>query len=189
MNDDLDGIFDDLRPEDFESNTTAFAELSRTNKGLEAFNTFVDEQLRAVQMMYAASRGDLYPVALLANTEIQRMYLADDNETVQNYLDRLHEEAVAMNAIWFFFSRASAVSSELVSRDEMTDATMTDPDEIKKQTGLAPGMFWYAERCEDEHTKRMGIFFDNGKGTLERPIEAPSQLGQTAELMEQVMKR
>ncbi len=187
MTDDITGIFDDLSPEDFKSTTTAFTEISRTNVGLDAFNAFVDEQLRAVQISYATAKGDMAPVAVLANDSIQRLYVPSDEETLQNYLDRLSEEAKQMGATWFFISRPTQVGSHLVGSDEVHDATTAETiQEAKEQGALQRGLFWYADRREDERQKRMGIYFDNGAGVLERPIEVPGTM-QSAVLLEAVL--
>lgn len=189
MNDEFDGIFDDLSPADFFSQTTAYQEISRTNKGLEAFNGFVDEMLRAVQMAYAMAEGDVGAIAVLANSETMRMFVPVDEETVQNYIDRLNEEAKQMNAHWFFLARATKVGSHLVDRGEMHDATQAKViEEAHDQGELQDGLFWYAERREDERQKRMGIYFDNGSGILERSMETPDT-PQGSALLESVLDR
>lgn len=189
MTDEYHGIFDDVNPEDFFSQTTAYQEVSRTNKTLDAFNGFVDEMLRAVQMAYAMAEGEISAVAVLANDETMRFYVPVDEETVQNYIDRLHEEAEQMNACWFFLARATRVGSHLVTRDDMHDATNDQVIEDAAEEGaLQDGLFWYAERREDEHQTRMGIYFDNGSNILERSMETPNT-PQTSELLGSVLRR
>lgn len=190
MSDELDGIFDNLTPEDFlvSFNTTAFQEIARVNTGLNAFNDFVEEQLRTLQATYAMTEGAMNPIAILANQHTQRLYLPSEEETVQNYLDRLTEEARAMDACWFFIARRTEVGAHIIEPDESHDVADMDVTKKAQESGaLSPGVFWYAERREDEHQRRMGIFFDNN-GVLERPVEVPDN-PQPIAILEQVLRR
>lgn len=187
--DDLDGIFDDLTPEDFEIDTTAISEISRENRGVEAFNAFVDEQIRALRMAYSAGAGHINPVTTIANAQVQRLFLPNSDETLGDYFERLHDEAEKMQGSWLFIARRTQVGSHLIAPSEMHDATQSPVIQEAEAAGmLKDGVIWYGESRETgEIHRRLGILFDDGHGNLERPVESPPEANQRMELFERIL--
>jgi hypothetical protein len=171
--DELAGIFDDLSPEDFNVETTAIEEISRTNEGVDAFNSFVDEQMRAYRVAWVANHGRANPIAVLASPTMQRVFTPDAEETLGEYVKRLHREAIRMEAIWIFSARKTIVGSFMA--DEDTD--IGDPEVIAEAMAAgkaSEGVEWFAERREgDENHQRFGIM-QSVDGRLSEPREAAS---------------
>lgn len=175
--DEYTGIFDSITPQDFILESTAVSETERANHGADAFNAFVDEQMRAVRTAFMASEGNLQPIALLANQTTQRAFTPDDEETVGEFIKRLNREAKHMGAMWTFYACKTLVQTEQVDPSELTDAT--DRDEVQAAIAagtMAPGVLWYAERREgDEEHRRQGVMKEVGPGKL-GPSEEASAL-------------
>jgi len=177
LSDEFSGIFDHLDPEDFTLTTSAVDEVSRENKGIDAFNAFVDEQLRAVRMAYKAAEGVINPIAILASPAKQRMFTPEADEDMGQYVKRLNREAKAMGATWVFISRKTLVGSRMVSPDQLRD--VNDPDEVQKaiEDGLlVTGLIWFAERREgDERHRRHGVIESNANHQLKEPSEGSEE--------------
>lgn len=170
------GVFDHLTPEDFNLDaTTAISEIPRTNHGVDAFNSFTEEQLRAVHTAFMASEGHLQPIALLANETTQRAFTPDDEETVAEFIKRLNREAQRMRAVWTFYACKTLVSVEMVSPDD-EQPDVNDPEEIAaavERGQMQPGVLWYSERREgDEQHRRQGVMAEAGPGRLGPTQEA-----------------
>jgi hypothetical protein len=169
-NDDFDddfeyeGIFDDLTPQDFARDTSARIRAPRTNE----FDAFVDEQIRAVRMAWIASETYMNPLALVANHDEQLVFIPDDDETLREFVARMHREAVKMGAIWTFVAQRCMVTS-LGHDDGSYDGDLDDPEVIEKAMAdgtLVLGVQWYAERREGgERQQRHGQLHDEN-GTL-----------------------
>lgn len=176
MSDELDGIFDDLKPEDFFLETSAIEEVSRTSKGAEMFSAFVDEQLRAIRLAYAASQGQVNPIAILANTERQRVFSPEDDENMGQYTSRLNREAKLMGATWVFISRKTLVAAHHVSPDQIHDTN--DPEAVAQAIAdgvLKTGLIWFSERRENgERHRRHGIIEALPNHNLGQPVEGDS---------------
>lgn len=182
--DEIEGFFDDLTPEHFHQDSSSFVEMSRPN---ETFDAFVGEQVRATQIAYATAEGSMAPVAALVNAETLRMFVPQDEETLGDYLQRLHTESLDMDARWFYLARATQVASHLVRPEDLHDATQGEVVEGAKEANvLVDGLIWYAEARGEAPEKRMGIFYDNNDGVLERPIAVS---GQQSALLEAVLAR
>lgn len=154
MSDELTGIFDHLTPDDFNLQTTAVDEMARTNIGIDQFNAFVDEQLRSIRLGWSIGDGYFCPVAVLANEGVQRVFAPDDEETLGDFVNRLHRESDQMRATWLFFALQTTVATY-----QHEDADAVDSADALEKGGeeAGPGLFWYAERREDERHRRHGI--------------------------------
>lgn len=170
MNNEYEGIFEDATVADFMRKTSAKIDLARTDRqGLDAFNLFVDEQLRAVRMAWIAAETYMQPLVLLVNHHQQRVFTADDDETVGQFFDRMHREAVAMEATWLFVAKRTMVGYLGSALDVEQDVDVTDPEEYERAVvaGIVRlGVMWYAERREgNERHHRHGQMQDE-EGTL-----------------------
>lgn len=186
-NDEFTGIFDNLNPDDFTLETSAIDETSRENLGVEAFNAFVDEQLRALRISYAAADGELIsPVSILASPVLQRVFSAEDDENMGQYVARLHREAKRMGATWVFTSKQTLVGTALMLPDDMVDINDSKAvDKAIEEGRMEEGIFWYAERREgDERHNRQGIIRVVGN-KLGAMTEGPAQ--QQIPLMAQIL--
>ena len=172
--DELTGIFDHIRPEDFILETTAIQEYERTNEGVEAFNAFVDEQLRAARQSWIAAEGEVQPIAILASTTKQRVFTPDDEETLGEWVQRLHREAQRMQANWVFLTKRTMVGSAAPGAQ---DVDFNDQEAVQAaiEAGtLVDGSLWYAERREGgERHHRFGIMRAKN-GRLAEMEEGPS---------------
>lgn len=168
------GVFDDLTPEDFTRETSARAEVPR----ISGFDAFVDEQLRAVRTAWIASETWMQPLALIANHEKQRIFIPDDDESLRQFVARMHREAVEMGAVWTFVARRAMVVTFGVD-DGTFDRDLDDPESIEQaiaQGILRLGVQWYAERREGNESQRRHGQFQDEDGTLGALIEgAPLQ--------------
>lgn len=175
----FEGIFDDLTPDDFARETSARSEVPRTNKGADAFNQFVEEQLRAVRTAWITSETWMQPLAVVANHEKQRIFIPDDDETLGQFVQRMHREAVAMGAIWTFVAKRSMVANLGEALPVERDIDANDPEAFRRAEaeGLVQlGVIWYAERREGvQRQHRLGQMQDMD-GTLGELFEgAPNQ--------------
>lgn len=187
MDDDFSGIFDHLTPEDFHLDTSAIQEVARENKGIEAFNEFVDEQIRSLQVSYVAAQGEVRPIAILASPTVQRVFTPDGDELLNDFVARLKRESRWIGATWFFFSKKTLVGRHLVESDRVHDTN--DPEVVQKaidEGRMQVGMFWHAERREgDERHHRSGIMLPEGNG-LGPSVEGPAT--QTVPLLADVLE-
>lgn len=176
--DEFDGIFDNATVEDFMRETSARSEVKMRNEGLEAFNTFVEDQLRAVRTAWIAAETYMQPLAIVANQDKQRIFIPDDDETLGQFVERMHREAKKMKAIWTFIAKRTMVARVADGLDD-DDTDVTDSDKWQEilDAGLAQlGVIWYAERREGKtRMHRHGQMVDDN-GALDDPIEgAPQQ--------------
>lgn len=169
MSDEYDGIFNDATVADFMRETSARVEMAQTGHGVDDFNRFVDEQLRAVRMAWIAAETYMQPLAVIANGSQERIFIPDDDETMGQFVERMHREATAMEATWAFVAKRSMVASLGSAVDVDQDIDVTDPEEWEKAIAdgiVRLGVVWYAERREgDERHHRHGQMQDED-GTL-----------------------
>jgi hypothetical protein len=102
--DELTGIFDGLTPADFDVDTTAIASMAGCYAGAEVLDGFVEHQLNAVRLAFAMSDGWLFTTAVLAGHEGLRTFVADDDETLHDFVARIRGEAARMRAHWCFMA-------------------------------------------------------------------------------------
>lgn len=183
----LKGIFDNLKAEDFAQETTAIQEVSHPG-GSQTFDDFVAEQTRSLQIAYAAATGAINPVAVLATKATQRMFLPTEEETLGAYIERLHTEAARMKATRLFIARKTLVAARLIPEDQVQDVASEDMIKDAHERGiLEPGVVWYAEHYQDGgRLHRVGVMFDND-GKLDRPSEAPPSSDQRMEVFEGIL--
>jgi len=164
VTDEYDGIFDDASVEDFLRESSAKSEVPRTNDRLDTFNQFVEEQLRAVRTAWIAAETYMQPLALVANQEKQRIFIPDDDETLGQFVDRMHREAKAMDATWTFIAQRTLVGSSYGPPVDVSDDEAVN--EAIKEGLLHLGLLWYAEqRDEGNRYHRHGQMVDDN-GTL-----------------------
>lgn len=177
--DEYTGIFDGATMDDFLRETSARSEVPRTNHGAEAFNQFVEEQLRAVRTAWIAAETYMQPLAIVANHDTQRIFIPDDDETLRQFVQRMHREAVAMGAIWTFVAKRTMVATLGEALEVEQDIDVTDPDEWEKAVaaGLVRlGVTWYAERREGKSRQHRHGQMADEEGTLGELVEgAPNQ--------------
>jgi hypothetical protein len=182
-NDDLTGIFDNATVLDFtKTKSSAFSELFYPDAqypngqvGVEAFNAFVAEQLRATGYAFHASDGQINPIGVLGNETMRRAFSPDDDEILGQYLQRLGREARAMQATWFFISQITPTGwfAEQESQPEATSAEAVAA--AGGASAMTNNIYWYAERREDDQEHRHGIIEILPSNRLGRAMEAISQ--------------
>jgi hypothetical protein len=177
MSDQYEGIFNDATVEDFLRETSARVEMPQSGQGIDAFNRFVDQQLRAVRMAWIAAETYMQPLAVIANGQQERIFIPDDDETMGQFVERMHREALAMEATWAFISKRTMVANLGVATDTGYDVDVTDPEQWEKAVAagiVRLGVVWYAERREgDERHHRHGQMQDE-EGTLGEMSEGSS---------------
>jgi hypothetical protein len=102
--DELSGIFDGLTPEDFVVESTAIAAMAGCYSGPDILDGFVEHQLSAVRLAFAMSEGWLRTTAVLAGLQGLRTFVADDDETLDDFVSRVRGEAARMQAHWCFIA-------------------------------------------------------------------------------------
>lgn len=168
--DELTGIFDRLSPSDFDRPTSAVVEdeVRETN-----FDDFVESQFRAIRYAFAASSGDLDPLATISSKTIERVFAADDDETLGAYIDRIAREASTIGANRVFIFRKTVVGKFIADKPLTTDSTEA------MQKALDAGetqeaVYWYAQDRET-NTTRHGFIAIEGMAALGEVFEAPPQ--------------
>lgn len=151
--DELTGIFDNLKPEDFSVG-------DGPNLGHAAFDKFVGDNLRTVRTGFLASDGHLNPIAVLSDSQTQVVLVPEGAETLGDWLERLRSEAQKLGATWFFLCRKTMVGHYQSSGSEpVPDAT--DPNAVAEAMSkglMSEGLFFYAERMENgDRESRHGL--------------------------------
>lgn len=173
--DEFTDIFAEATVADFLRSSSARDEMARTDD----FDTFVAEQIRAVRTAWIASETYMQPLALVADDRTQKIFIPDDDETLRQFVERVHREAKAMGATWTFVAKRTMVAS-FGATDDGYDVSIDDEEAWEKAVaeGLVNlGVVWYAEH-RDEHTmqRRHGQMQDED-GTLGRLIEGAANQG------------
>lgn len=151
---------------DFARETSALDEHARVNRGTEAFGAFVDEQIRAVRISWITSETYMQPLGVLANASRQRVFIPDEDETNEDFANRLAREAKAMDAIWTFVCLRTMVGSGSRAAGAID---VDDEEEMYRalEAGeLSLGVMWYAERNEDDVRQRRHGHIIDEDGTL-----------------------
>lgn len=176
-NDFIDGIFDNLAPEDFVIETSAIgvcdlASLDAQFIGPEAFERFVNRQVEVVRISYSASEGMLNTVAILGTREMQYIFMPDLDEDLEGYMKRMRREAQNLNASWTFIARKCHVGTTAWTTmgEEADDAEVGDEDVFQRAAAagkMKVGVLFYAQRREGgavDH--RQGYLQDMGDSVL-----------------------
>lgn len=168
----LTGIFDHLNPDDFGHETSALDETRPPRK----FQTFVDNSLNALRVAFAASDGNLNPVAVLASSTVQRMFGPNDDESLADYIVRLANEARIIGAHWVFIStrtEGALVEVEYDGTTPLNGINNIDDMTAVQEQGLDEEMVYYyaVQVTNDEVTRRQGLL----------PITASNSLGEIRE--------
>ena len=115
--DTLTGIFDSLTPEDFVVESTAIASMDGCYAGAEVLDGFVEHQLNAVRLAFSMADGWLVTTAVLAGREGLRTFVADDDETLFDFVARVRREAARMQAHWCFMATQTLIGPAAASED------------------------------------------------------------------------
>ena len=134
----------------------------------------IDEQLRAVRTAWIAAETYMQPLAIVANESKQRIFIPDDDETLGQFSERMHREAVGMKAIWTFVAVRTMVANLGDPEPVEQDIDVDDPDEWEKAVaaGLVQlGVAWYAERREGKVRQRRHGQMQDEDGVLGDLVE------------------
>lgn len=166
--DELTGIFDEITPEDFVRKTSAKIEThlpGSPNQGPEAFAKFVEHNIEVVRSSALhAGNNDINPVAVLANASNQWIFSPTPEENMGQYIQRLHDEAVQLDATWVFISRQTMVAAgPAIDPPDTNDQAAVQ--QALKDGILKKGVIFFAQRHEgDEWEHRHGMMQGEGTG-------------------------
>ncbi len=152
--DDLTDIFEDLKPEDFiQSESTAVGIVALASQdaefvGAEAFARFIARSLNDVRVAYAASAGDINPIAILATATTQYLFVPDEDDSLGSWADRLRREAATLGATWVFITRKTMVGTSDQPADTQVGSQKAYDLAIERGDDLRPGMLFYVQRRE-----------------------------------------
>lgn len=161
-------FLDEATGGDFFRETSALDEHSRGARkrgalqGADGFASFVEEQIRTVRISWLTSETYMQPLGVLANSSVQRVFLPDEDETLEDFANRLAREARLMKAFWTFVCIRTMVGSASRAAGPLD---VDDEEEMYRalEAGeLSLGVMWYAERIEGEvRQRRHGHLVDN----------------------------
>lgn len=140
MSDEYNGIFDDLNPNDFHGVTS-------WPHSYDSFDEFVDFEIMSTRKAWLASDGQINPVAVLATEDRIWLYAPDDDESVQEYFDRLKGEAERVQASWLYIAKQTNVGI----RSDQELGVLMDVADVEDED-LDDGVLYYAAERE-KHTK------------------------------------
>lgn len=171
--DELTGIFDDLKPEDFFGSTVGAAHV-------EPFSNFVDRMVETVRTAYLAAGGQVDSLAVLATGEREWSYVPNDEESLGDYLERLRLEAKRLSATRLFVIRRTMVGSQEIPAEDAEKGEVFDVGhaqriaEAVEDGRMVEGVFYYASCSEGAKVTRYGIMRSSG-ARLSEPVEAEVQ--------------
>lgn len=188
MTDEIEGCFAEATVADFLRESSAREEVSGHFAGAAAFQSFVDDQIRAVRTAWIASETYMQPLVVLASHDLERIFITDDDETLGQFVQRMSREAKAMQATWTFLAKRTMVAELGPMRETEHDIDVDDPEAWQQALAeglMRLGVLWFAERREaGEHTRRHGQMVDE-VGTLGPLVEGARN--QTIPLFEQIL--
>lgn len=173
MSDNLSGIFDHLNPSDFERATSAVVE---EEPSLATFDAFIDAQIRAIRYAFAASDGDLNPLTTVSSASIERVYAADDDETLGQYIERVAREARAILATRMFTFKRTIVGTFDDDEQHVSDSKEAMQRALDAGT-TREAVYWYAEDSAT-NSVRHGYITIEGIATLGEVFEGQPQRNQ-----------
>ena len=139
--DELSGIFDGLRPEDFVLETTAIASMAGCYAGPDILDGFLEHQLNAVRLAFSMADGWLFTTAVLAGHEGLRTFVADDDETLHDFVSRVRGEAARMQAHWCFMATQTLMGPVGEDGDTGQEAVVWQLTSTESATAGATGGF------------------------------------------------
>ena len=141
--DELTGIFDDLSPEDFVLESTAIASMAGCYAGPDVLDGFLEHQLNAIRLAFSMSEGWLVTTAVLAGLEGLRTFVADDDETLLDFVARVRDEAARMRAHWCFMATQTLIGPRALptSPEEGQEAVVWQLTSTEAETEGAMGGF------------------------------------------------
>jgi len=152
--DDIERLFADITPEDFHRDTSAIGDLRLGPPHDELFDRFVDD-LVFLAKERASKDGEFNPFAVLRSEDRQRVFLADGDETPDAWAARLHREASAMQAVWFYVALLSPGRVYEGDRPDTIERTEQAIDAALDDGRLSLGLAWLAARIDG--TTRAGL--------------------------------
>jgi hypothetical protein len=139
--DELTGIFDDLSPEDFVLESTAIASMQGCYAGPDVLDGFLEHQLNAVRLAFSMADGWLYTTAVLAGREGLRTFVADDDETLRDFVSRVRGEAARMRAHWCFMATQTLIGPRSEDGDTGQEAVVWQLTSTEAATAGSHGGF------------------------------------------------
>lgn len=175
MSDDfeVDGIFDNIKPDDFHRSTSArHVAVMDVRPKLDAF---VAQSLDGLRMCFLAADGQPNPVAVMyMKDKTKRMFSPDDDENLGQYINRLHREANQHGASAVFTS-VLTVGGLYEGDDEGT----IDSDEAVAKIEPTPCLYWFAQMGTAVRHGIMAIEDGVAGEVFEAPAEHASPLYRT----------
>lgn len=164
MLDEISQAFAEITPEDFFRETSAISTIvypenkKHITAGVDNFHSFVDALVNRSKEICSEGEG-FTPFSVLHNSEKQRLFHPDDDETAPNYAARLNREARDMDATWMFTAMLAPGRAYPLSEDRES----FDPDDSDGiRDALIRGdldicICWYAQMREGVMHERGGI--------------------------------
>jgi hypothetical protein len=161
---DFDGVFQNATVDDFLRSTSAVGETPHTETEREvmkkrtAFSRFVEGMVVTCKTQAGINPKAFPAFAVLVGGNCRRYFRPDDDETAWQWAERLHREALAMNAEWVFVALC-APARIYNTGDVLAPIDPNDPTQLKEalSTGeISLGLCWFAERHDDTHRVRRG---------------------------------
>lgn len=147
--DELTGIFDDIKPEDFFGSSASSAAHVE-----ETYDKFVSRMVETTRTAYLAAAGQMDSLAFLSGGGTEWMYVPDDEETLGEYLERLRQEAKRLNATRLFIVRRTLVGAQEMPAEDIERGEVFDVGHAQKiaeaaeEGRMVPGVFFYASCSE-----------------------------------------
>lgn len=167
--DQLTGIFDALTPDDFVVETTAVTTMEGCFSGAEVFDGFVEHQLHAVRLAFSVAQGWLTTTAVLASPTCLRAFVADEDETLTDFVARLRHEALRMGAHWSLV----AFQTHVGPRDLRTALSASAETPVAVPVSGCEAVVWQATSVEDGHRVGRAGFLPVDGLRLAESLEGP----------------
>ena len=141
-NDDFDGVFDNLSPNDFDRTSARHVAVLKP----QTFKEFVTAGLETLRYAYHAADGLPNPVAVMVGPAGRRLYTPDDDENLGQYIARLGREARTHQVTRLFtawlteggFCQGTADSQRAADSTEMLDS-------VRDAGAMQEVLYWYAQ--------------------------------------------
>ncbi len=153
---DIQHFFENLTPGDFFPRPATVTELP-VQPGRD-FDTFVQDQLRTVRYAFASADGEVNPLATLASKNVERVYAAEDEETLGAWADRLTMEGLTIGATWLFIFKKTLVGT---FKTDVSDDTISEAQAIQmmmNEGAAKEALYWYA--ADKESGSRVHGYLD-----------------------------